>query len=113
MTTTTHRDATRTAPQSIGSHPAGPELRTTETAGITTAASRWLAITRIALGLVFVWAFLDKTFGLSYSTPAARAWINGGSPTAGFLSHVKVGPFAGVFRAIGGNPVVDWLFMIG
>lgn len=31
-----------------------------------------------------LWAFLDKTFGLGYSTRVAKAWVNGGSPTKGF-----------------------------
>lgn len=70
------------------------------------------AVTRIALGLVFLWAFVDKLFGLGYATPVARAWLNGGSPTRGFLGGVE-GPFAGAFNAIAGNVVVDWLFMIG
>jgi thiosulfate dehydrogenase [quinone] large subunit len=72
-----------------------------------------IALLRIATGFVFLWAFLDKTFGLGYSTPDARAWINGGSPTNGFLSHVDFGPFKGFFNAIAGNPIADWLFMLG
>jgi thiosulfate dehydrogenase [quinone] large subunit len=71
-----------------------------------------LAVTRIALGFVFLWAFLDKTFGLDHATPAAKAWIHGGSPTTGFLTNVH-GPFAGVFNAMAGSPVADWLFMVG
>src|SRR6476620_930587 len=71
-----------------------------------------IAALRIATGFVFLWAFLDKTFGLGYSTPDARAWINGGSPTNGFLSHVDYGPFKGFFNAIAGNPIADWLFML-
>src|SRR6478672_9186004 len=57
---------------------------------------RRLALTglRLALGIEFLWAFLDKTFGLGYATPTARAWINGGSPTKGFLSHVSSGPLS-------------------
>jgi len=61
----------------------------------------------------FLWAFLDKTFGLGYATPAAKAWIQGGSPTKGFLSGVDNGPFKGVFNAIAGAPVVNVLFMLG
>jgi hypothetical protein len=38
---------------------------------------------RVALGVEFLWAFLDKTFGLGYATPSAKAWIHGGSPTKG------------------------------
>ncbi|KYH44731.1 DoxX family membrane protein [Branchiibius sp. NY16-3462-2] len=74
---------------------------------------RVLAVLRIATGFIFLWAFLDKTFGLGYSTPSARAWINGGSPTKGFLSHVEVGPLQSFFHSIAGNPVADWLFMLG
>ena len=39
----------------------------------TTTGRRWLAVTRLATGFVFLWAFLDKTFGLHYSTGAAVA----------------------------------------
>lgn len=70
------------------------------------------ALTRIALGLVFLWAFLDKLLGLGFATPSERAWINGGSPTRGFLAGVE-GPFAGVFNAMAGNAFVDALFMLG
>ncbi|MFP5579751.1 MAG: hypothetical protein ACLGIZ_16185 [Acidimicrobiia bacterium] len=77
------------------------------------APSGWLAALRLGVGFVFLWAFADKLFGLGYSTPAERAWLNGGSPTKGFLSNVDVGPFAGLFRDIAGNVVVDWLFMLG
>ncbi len=71
-----------------------------------------LAIARILLGLLFVWAFFDKLFGLGYATPAARAWVNGGSPTAGFLKNVE-GPFADLFNAMAGHAWADWLFMAG
>ena len=84
----------------------------TLTPTITTAAGRALAVLRIALGFIFLWAFLDKTFGLGYSTPAAKAWINGGSPTSGFLGHVEVGPFRAFFVSLSGSPVVDTLFML-
>jgi thiosulfate dehydrogenase [quinone] large subunit len=72
-----------------------------------------LAVLRIATGFVFLWAFLDKTFGFGYATPAARAWINGGSPTKGFLSGVEVGPFESFFHGIAGAVWADWLFMLG
>ena len=57
------------------------------------AGARWMAVLRLATGFIFLWAFLDKLFGLGYSTKSANAWIHGGSPTNGFLSHVAVGPF--------------------
>lgn len=57
---------------------------------------------RIALDLIFRWPFLDKLFVLGYSTPSAKAWIPGGSPTKGFLGHVAVGPFQSFFCSIAG-----------
>jgi len=68
---------------------------------------------RIGAGFIFLWAFLDKTFGLHYSTASKNAWIHGGSPTKGFLGHVAVGPFQTTFHSLAGNPVADWLFMLG
>jgi thiosulfate dehydrogenase [quinone] large subunit len=80
---------------------------------ITTGAAKFLAVFRMVLGFEFLWAFLDKTFGLGYATPSARAWINGGSPTKGFLSNVAVGPFESTFHTIAGAAWADWLFMAG
>ena len=80
---------------------------------ITAGAARFLAVFRVVVGLEFLWAFLDKTFGLGYATPSARAWINGGSPTKGFLSNVAVGPFEATFHSWAGTPWADWLFMVG
>lgn len=71
-----------------------------------------LAATRLMLGFIFLWAFLDKSFGLGFSTPSERAWINGGSPTTGYLSNVD-GMFASFFNGLAGNVIVDWLFMLG
>ncbi|HET9137773.1 hypothetical protein [Actinophytocola sp.] len=80
---------------------------------ITPTAANLIGATRIALGFVFAWAFLDKLFGLGYSTPSAKAWINGGSPTTGFLGAVKTGPFREMFNGWSGQAWVDWLFMLG
>jgi thiosulfate dehydrogenase [quinone] large subunit len=74
---------------------------------------RALDVLRIGLGFIFLWPFLDKLFGLGYSTPSAKAWINGGSPTNGFLGHVEAGPLQSVFRSIAGAGWADWLFMLG
>ena len=73
---------------------------------------RAVDILRIALGFTFLWPFLDKLFGLGYSTTSAHSWINGGSPTKGFLGHVEVGPFQAAFRSIAGAGWADWLFML-
>ncbi|HEU5470992.1 MAG TPA: hypothetical protein VFV67_10095, partial [Actinophytocola sp.] len=80
---------------------------------ITPTAANLIAITRIAMGLVFTWAFLDKTFGLGYATPEQGAWINGGSPTKGFLGGVDHGPFQSLFNSWAGDPWANWLFMLG
>jgi thiosulfate dehydrogenase (quinone) large subunit len=74
---------------------------------------RALAILRVFVGFIFLWAFLDKTFGLGFTTSGAKAWINGGSPTSGFLGHVAEGPFRTFFLGLAGSPVVDFLFMLG
>lgn len=78
-----------------------------------TATDRVWAILRIAFGWIFFWAFLDKTFGLGFATERANAWVNGGSPTQGFLTFGTAGPFADAFQAIAGNAFVDTLFMLG
>jgi thiosulfate dehydrogenase (quinone) large subunit len=91
------------------------QLETVEAPGaiLTKPAAKVLAVTRVATGFVFLWAFLDKTFGLGYSTPSAKAWINGGSPTKGFLASVDVGPLQGLFHNIAGATWANWLFMLG
>lgn len=68
---------------------------------------------RLVMGFIFIWAFLDKTFGLGFATTGEKAWINGGSPTTGFLSFGVKGPFADIFHSLAGIAVVDWLFMLG
>jgi thiosulfate dehydrogenase (quinone) large subunit len=78
------------------------------------AAVRYVwAVARISLGWIFLWAFLDKTFGLGHETPAANAWIDGGHPTQGFLAKAAAGPFQGLYNDLAGHAIVDWLFMLG
>lgn len=88
-----------------------------------TGAARVWATVRIALGWIFLWAFLDKTFALGFSTGRAEdgtidylgdaAWISGASPTDGFLIFATRGPLAGFFQGFAGEGWADWLFMIG
>ena len=80
---------------------------------LTKTAARALAVLRISTGFVFLWAFLDKTFGFGYATPAAKSWVNGGSPTKGFLANVEVGPLQGFFHSIAGDAWANWAFMLG
>ncbi|MDV3296021.1 MAG: hypothetical protein LOY01_09420, partial [Brachybacterium paraconglomeratum] len=93
--------------------PAAAELTATRKAG-------WgytlLGVTRLMVGFTFLWAFLDKTFGLGFATPPEGAWLNGGSPTAGFLGGSIEGgnPFADVWSVfLSINPLTDVLFMLG
>jgi thiosulfate dehydrogenase [quinone] large subunit len=95
-----------------------PAERTLPAANETTIVTsltgrRVLAVLRIATGFIFLWAFVDKTFGFGYSTSKAAAWINGGTPSQGFLnSPAVVGPFKPFFAAIS-SPTTDILFMLG
>ena len=70
-------------------------------------------LARLSLGWIFLWAFLDKTFGLGYATAGKDAWLEGGSPTEGFLAFAAKGPFKGVYNDIAGAAWADWLFMLG
>jgi thiosulfate dehydrogenase [quinone] large subunit len=94
--------------------PTGHEaLATVPGAMLTSTGAKSLAVLRVSLGFVFLWAVLDKTFGLHYSTASAKAWIHGGSPTLGFLKSVDVGPFQSTFHSMAGTWWANWSFMIG
>jgi len=87
--------------------------------GVTRKA---VAVLRIAYGLTFLWAFLDKLLALGYHTGYDQAghldrfgdaaWIHGGSPTFGFLSSAE-GPLSGLWHSVAGDGWIDWLFMLG
>lgn len=85
----------------------------TQSVVTSVVARRFLALLRIGTGFVFLWAFLDKTFGLGFSTTSEKAWIHGGSPTKGFLGSVDVGPFVSLSHAMAGTWWANWLFMLG
>ena len=89
-------------------------------------ARRGLAALRIAFGATFLWAFLDKLLALGFATGknpetgavdrlGPDAWVNGGSPTFGFLRFgvSPDNPFHGTFTSIAGGTWADWLFMVG
>ncbi len=95
------------------------------------AARKALAVLRIGYGVTFLWAFFDKLFALGFHTGAVvndqgvrtgidfmakdQAWLNGGSPTNGFLAFgvPAHNPFKDMFNSMAGNTFVDWLFMLG
>lgn len=68
---------------------------------------------RFVMAFIFLWAFFDKLFGLGFATTSEKSWLNGGSPTTGFLSYAAKGPMAEVFQGLAGIALVDWLFMLG
>ncbi|WP_329269761.1 hypothetical protein [Streptomyces sp. NBC_01451] len=97
-------------------HRAGTARRADETTTDSTATAtraRVLAGLRIVTGFVFLWAFLDKTFGWGYATASGKGWADGGSPTKGFLSGVAAGPMESTFHSWAGAGWANWLFMLG
>ncbi|MEU4191718.1 hypothetical protein AB0E69_07470 [Kribbella sp. NPDC026611] len=80
---------------------------------ITPTAGRALAVLRIAYGLTFLWAFVDKVFGFGYATKSGKGWIDGGDPTAGFLGKGTAGPMSDFYHSLVGDWWVSPLFMIG
>jgi thiosulfate dehydrogenase [quinone] large subunit len=71
------------------------------------------AALRLSVGWVFLWAFLDKAFGLGHETASKDAWFSGGSPTNGFLAFGTKGPFKDIYQNIAGQSWADVLFMLG
>ncbi len=75
--------------------------------GVTPGLWAWTVL-RLLLGWSFMWAFLDKMFGLGFATCRAgdsssidfgcdAAMIKGGSPTFGFLNFATAGSHTGEF----------------
>jgi thiosulfate dehydrogenase [quinone] large subunit len=83
-----------------------------DTAAATTSAYVFAGL-RVLTGFVFLWAFLDKAFGFGYATASGKGWIEGGSPTKGFLSSVAAGPMESTFHDWAGAGWANWLFMLG
>jgi thiosulfate dehydrogenase [quinone] large subunit len=89
------------------------------------SARQGLAALRIGFGLTFLWAFFDKLLALGYHTGVDEtgavdrfgpdAWINGASPTFGFLSFgvPADNPMKDFFNSMAGDAWADWLFMLG
>jgi thiosulfate dehydrogenase [quinone] large subunit len=110
MTAIAPTPTTRAAPPTTP-HETHTETRTETT---TARATRYtFAGLRLALGWTFLWAFVDKVFGLGFATEEKAAWINGGHPTQGFLKFAATGPFKDFYNSIAGAAWADWLFMTG
>ena len=76
------------------------------------AGRKILAALRIVIGFNFFWSFLDKLLGLNYTTAAENAWIQGGSPTQGYLMGASDGWLGPMWEALAGNVVLDIVFML-
>lgn len=72
-----------------------------------------LTTLRALLGWIFVWAFIDKLFGLGFNTLKDQSWLNHVSPTTNFLKFATSGPFKDFFQSLAGYLIVDYLFMLG
>jgi thiosulfate dehydrogenase [quinone] large subunit len=83
-----------------------------------------VGVLRLVVGWTFLWAFFDKLFALGYATGrnpetdvvdyfGPDAWINGGSPTYGFLTFGAEGPFKDFYNSIAGDTWTNWAFMLG
>jgi thiosulfate dehydrogenase [quinone] large subunit len=90
--------------------------------GLGKGVRRVLAVLRMGLGSIFLWAFLDKMFALGFSTGRLEdgsidffaqggAALNGGSPTLGFLKFGSRGPLASFWQGIAGETWLNVLFM--
>jgi thiosulfate dehydrogenase [quinone] large subunit len=119
---TTPRNGSVAAPEARDIHPTvtgspgggmTDAARSADTGATARAVAKysWFAA-RIGMGFIFLWAFVDKLFGFGYATPAGKGWIDGGSPTNGFLSGSE-GPFAGFYTTIAGSAFADITFMLG
>jgi thiosulfate dehydrogenase (quinone) large subunit len=100
--------------------PAAPQAETDEVKG----GLIW-GLLRLSIGWVFLWAFLDKLFALGFASGrnpetgvadrfGDAAWINGGSPTDGFLQfglHTKE-PFTGFYESLAGSSLIEWAYML-
>ena len=82
------------------------------------AAQKWAGVTRILLGFTFLWAFLDKCFGLGFSS--TKGWLFGageGNPTMGFLKFGvnPNGPLHDFYTGLAPtspSAPINWLFML-
>lgn len=74
-----------------------------------------IGLTRITLGWVLVWSFMDQLWGLGYNTEPENSWLEGVSPTAGFLTNTvtEASPLYNTYQDMIGEVWVDWVFMLG
>ncbi|MFX1254690.1 MAG: hypothetical protein ACFFCZ_23975 [Promethearchaeota archaeon] len=73
-----------------------------------------MALLRICMGFIWLWAFFDKLLGLGFGTAPENAWLAGGSPTQGYLSFaIAEKPLGAIISGILAPiyPLVDFALM--
>jgi thiosulfate dehydrogenase (quinone) large subunit len=101
------------------------ELSASESKSARPKGAVFWGVLRLLMGWTFLWAFLDKCFSLGFATGrdpktgaidffGSSAWINGASPTEGFLQfglHTKE-PFLSFYQGLAGSALIDWVYML-
>lgn len=102
-----------------------PDRRSERPEGGHVVGGVFWGLLRIGIGWIFLWAFLDKLLALGFATGrdpetgavdrfGSAAWVEGGSPTEGFLSqglHTKWF-FDDLYSSLAGEAWVDWVYML-
>lgn len=101
MMTTSADSATMPTP---GSHRAADARRLTGPGRFS------LGLARLAIGLMFLWTFVDALVGLDY--PSNRSWLDGDSP-AGPLLKAADGPLSTYYHDVANSAWTDWVLMVG
>ena len=74
------------------------------------AARVVLALARLLVGWIFLWASIDLLFGLGY--PTDDGMVSGGSPVVDRLEAAR-GPVDGMFEWLAGVPAIEWIAVVG
>lgn len=78
-------------------------------------ARKMLAVARIVIGFYFLWAFVDKFFGLGFTTASDRSVLSGGTPAQGYINNAIADgqPLKGLYQSLFANGFGDFMFMLG
>lgn len=73
------------------------------------AARVVLALARLAIGWMFLWAAIDRVFGLGY--PTVDGILSGGAPVVDRLDASR-GPLEEMFRWLADIPGIEWIAVV-
>jgi thiosulfate dehydrogenase [quinone] large subunit len=74
------------------------------------AARVVLALARLTIGWMFLWAAIDRVFGLGY--PTDEGMLSGGTPVIDRLEESR-GPLEGMFQWLADVPGIEWIAVVG